>query len=211
MFDSPCSPRLRLLVARLLLAFAGACALIQSAAAAPDSSPRGDPLLEWLSDRGLVTSPAEGGMVQALRDRASDLVLASMNFLGVPYRFGGESAENGFDCSGFTRYVYEHSLGLVLPRRAAEQASSGSLQSVDATQLQPGDLVFFNTMKHAFSHVGIYVGDHKFIHAPRTGAVVRMDDMRASYWTKRFNGARRVPATERPAELPRAEVQANDR
>ena len=211
MFDSPCSRRWSLLFSRRLLVLAGAFALIQPATAAPDPSPRNDPLLEWLSDRGLVSSPAEGGVVQALRDRASDLVLASMNFLGVPYRFGGESAENGFDCSGFTRYVYEHSLGLVLPRRAAEQASSGSLQSVDATQLQPGDLVFFNTMRQAFSHVGIYVGDHKFIHAPRTGAVVRMDDMRASYWTKRFNGARRVPASERPAEPARAEVQANDR
>jgi cell wall-associated NlpC family hydrolase len=117
-----------------------------------------------------------------------------MNFLGVPYRRGGNTAEQGFDCSGFTRYVFENSLGLVLPRRADQQAQNAGLLSIKREELKPGDLVFFNTMKRAFSHVGIYVGEGKFIHAPRSGAEVRIEDMRQAYWSKRFNGARRAEA-----------------
>jgi cell wall-associated NlpC family hydrolase len=103
---------------------------------------------------------------------------------------GGSSAETGFDCSGFVRATYEQTIGLVLPRRANEQAAA--TQIIDRTDLKPGDLVFFNTMRRAFSHVGIYVGDGKFIHAPRAGAQVRVEDMREAYWRTRFNGARRV-------------------
>lgn len=129
-------------------------------------------------------------------DTASDLVAHAMGFLGVPYRRGGNSAETGFDCSGFVRNVYEQTVGLVLPRRANEQAQA--TQTIDREDLQPGDLVFFNTMRRAFSHVGIYVGDGKFIHAPRSGARVRVEDMREAYWRKRFNGARRVAVSEAP-------------
>lgn len=127
-----------------------------------------------------------------MRDRASSLVLASMDFLGVPYRRGGTSAEDGFDCSGFTRHVFERTVGMVLPRRADEQARDSTLVAVTRDQLKPGDLVFFNTMRRAFSHVGIYVGDGRFIHAPRTGSQVRIDDLRQAYWSKRFDGARRA-------------------
>jgi cell wall-associated NlpC family hydrolase len=116
-----------------------------------------------------------------------------MGFLGVPYRRGGNSFDQGLDCSGFVRLIYEQTVGMVLPRRAAEQAAA--TQVIDKTELQPGDLVFFNTLKSTFSHVGIYVGDHKFIHSPRTGAVIRVEDMRMSYWQQRFDGARRVNAS----------------
>lgn len=132
------------------------------------------------------------GIVQSVRDSASDLVMAAMNFLGVPYRRGGSSAESGFDCSGFTRYVFEHSVGLVLPRRADEQARSAGLFKIGRNELKPGDLVFFNTMRRTFSHVGIYIGDDKFVHAPRPGEEVRVDDLRQSYWSRRFTGARRA-------------------
>jgi cell wall-associated NlpC family hydrolase len=124
-------------------------------------------------------------------DKASDLVMSAMGFLGVPYRFGGNSAETGFDCSGLVRAVFEQSVGKVLPRRADEQAAA--TQTIERADLKPGDLVFFNTMRRAFSHVGIYVGEGKFIHAPRAGAQVRVEDMRLRYWQTRFNGARRVP------------------
>lgn len=136
---------------------------------------------------------------ESVGERASSLVVNAMGFLGVPYKYGGNSAETGVDCSGLVRAVYEQSVGKVLPRRAADQASS--TQKIDRSELKPGDLVFFNTMKRAFSHVGIYVGDGKFIHAPRTGAQVRVEDMRAAYWQTRFNGARRValPASTEPA------------
>lgn len=128
-------------------------------------------------------------------DQASSLVINAMAFLGVPYRYGGNTVETGFDCSGFVRAVYEQSLGKVLPRRSDEQAAA--TQVIDRSELKPGDLVFFNTMRRAFSHVGIYVGEGKFIHSPRAGSHVRLEDMRMSYWNTRFNGARRVvPASE---------------
>jgi cell wall-associated NlpC family hydrolase len=146
-----------------------------------------------LADRGIIS--ALGSRLQNARDsvsdRASDLVSSAMGLLGVPYRYGGNDAETGLDCSGLVRLVYEQSLGKILPRRAADQAAA--TEEIDSSELKPGDLVFFNTMKRAFSHVGIYVGEGKFIHAPRTGAQVRIEDMRMSYWTTRFNGARRVP------------------
>lgn len=173
---------------------AAALALVATLAAAepPADESRGDAILQLLHDKGLVpAADATHGFVQTVRDTASDLVISAMNFLGVPYRRGGQN-EDGFDCSGFTRHVFEKSLGLVLPRRADQQARDGALAEVRRDELAPGDLVFFNTMKRAFSHVGIYIGDGKFIHAPRSGAQVRVEDMRAAYWTKRYNGARRA-------------------
>jgi cell wall-associated NlpC family hydrolase len=169
-----------------------------------------DPILQLLHDKGLLpTNPSQiaaqvasevedSPLVQQVRDTATDMVVSAMNFLGVRYKRGGNNVETGFDCSGFTRYVFENSVGLVLPRRADQQAKNAGLQDVKKDELKPGDLVFFNTMRRAFSHVGIYVGEGKFIHAPRTGGQVRIEDMRASYWAKRFNGARRaeLPATE---------------
>ena len=163
--------------------------------AAPEGSPAsptaGDAILGLLQERGLIAT-GEGTLVQSVRDRASELVLSAMNFLGVPYRRGGQS-EEGFDCSGFTRHIFELSVGLVLPRRADEQAQMPGLLNVTRDDLKPGDLVFFNTLRRSFSHVGIYVGDGKFIHSPRAGGVVRVEDMRIAYWAQRFNGARRAP------------------
>ena len=123
-------------------------------------------------------------------DRTSDLVLTAMGFLGVPYRRGGNSAETGFDCSGLVRAIYGQTIGLVLPRRAEEQAEAS--ETIEKKDLKPGDLVFFNTMRRTFSHVGVYIGEGKFIHAPRTGANVRVENMQTSYWKTRFDGARRV-------------------
>jgi len=133
--------------------------------------------------------------------KTSELVVNAMGFLGVPYRRGGNNAD-GFDCSGFVRAMYEQTVGLMLPRRANEQAAA--TQKIAPQDLQPGDLVFFNTMRKAFSHVGIYVGDNKFIHSPKPGAQVRVEDMGVAYWKTRFDGARRVldggPAPEQPAQ-----------
>jgi cell wall-associated NlpC family hydrolase len=114
----------------------------------------------------------------------------------VPYRRGGQSREQGFDCSGFTRHVFENSVGLILPRRAIEQANSPDLVPVSRAELKPGDLVFFNTLRHTFSHVGIYIGDNKFIHSPRAGGEVRVEDIRLDYWQARFDGARRAPKVD---------------
>ncbi|MDF2465083.1 MAG: hydrolase [Ramlibacter sp.] len=147
-----------------------------------------DDISRLMAEKGLLTQLEQVRTIVA--SRASDLVVTAMGFLGVPYRRGGNTAETGFDCSGFVKAMYEQTVGLVLPRRANEQAAA--TQTIDKKDLQPGDLVFFNTMKRAFSHVGIYVGDGKFIHSPKPGAQVRVEDMGGSYWQQRFNGARRV-------------------
>lgn len=145
-------------------------------------------MTQFMAEKGLLKRLDE--VRHNVTDRASDLVVTAMGFLGVPYRRGGNSAETGFDCSGFVKAMYEQTIGLVLPRRANEQAAA--TQTIDKKDLQPGDLVFFNTMKRAFSHVGIYVGNGKFIHSPKPGAEVRVEDMGVSYWARRFDGARRV-------------------
>ena len=137
---------------------------------------------------------------QSMGERATDLLGHAMGLLGVPYRRGGSSEDTGFDCSGFVRHLYEKSFGRLLPRRADEQARA--TETIDRSELKPGDLVFFNTMKRAFSHVGIYVGDGKFIHSPRAGKAIRVDDMREAYWQKRFNGARRVQAEDGASATP---------
>ena len=185
-------------IALLLCLF---CAALP-AQAGPDTPP-GDAVLHLLQEKGLLPDSAQlaaqmeaNPLVQQMRDTATDMVMSAMNFLGVHYKRGGTSAEQGFDCSGFTRYVFENSLGLVLPRRADQQAKNAGLLDVKKDQLKPGDLVFFNTMRRAFSHVGIYVGEGKFIHAPRVGGQVRIEDMGAVYWSKRFNGARRAEIPE---------------
>jgi hypothetical protein len=150
-----------------------------------------DDLGRLLAERGLIGTLGQAGL--AVRNQTSDLVLNAMGFLGVPYKRGGTTVETGFDCSGFVRAIFEQTAGMVLPRRAKEQAAATEV--IDKRDLKPGDLVFFNTMKRAFSHVGIYVGDGKFIHAPRSGGEVRIEDMRQAYWSKRFNGARRAETT----------------
>jgi cell wall-associated NlpC family hydrolase len=172
-----------------------ALACAYSSATAQSTSPAPDDLAEFLQEKGLVAKLGDqvSAAGRAVGDKASELVVAAMGFLGVPYRRGGNSFDQGLDCSGFVRLIYEQTVGMVLPRRAAEQAAA--TQVIDKTELQPGDLVFFNTLKSTFSHVGIYVGDHKFIHSPRTGAVIRVEDMRMSYWQQRFDGARRVNAS----------------
>ena len=120
-------------------------------------------------------------------DPASAAALAAV---GTPYVRGGESPQRGFDCSGLVVYVYRSALGIELPRRVAEQKSVG--KPVRLRELQPGDLVFYNTRRRPFSHVGIYVGGGRFVHAPRPGARVRVEEIGKRYWRSRFNGARRI-------------------
>ncbi|KXB28911.1 glycoside hydrolase [Dechloromonas denitrificans] len=121
---------------------------------------------------------------------AQDVILQGLKLVGVRYRLGGNDEDSGLDCSGFVRLVFKDSIGASLPRTAHEMSEVG--QRIDTSQLKPGDLVFFNTMRRTFSHVGIYLGDNHFLHAPRTGAEVRVESMESSYWVKRYNGARRI-------------------
>jgi cell wall-associated NlpC family hydrolase len=179
----PFPPQLRALA---VWAMVMACPVAQADGMANDE------MGNFLIDKGIVArlgdQVSQAGRV--VTSKASELVVTAMGFLGVPYKWGGNSFEQGFDCSGFVKALFEQSAGYVLPRRSAEQAAT--TLPIDKSELQPGDLVFFNTLKSAFSHVGIYVGDNKFIHSPRSGAVVRVEDMRMGYWSSRFDGARRV-------------------
>lgn len=133
---------------------------------------------------------------------AQDLVNQGMSYLGIRYRFGGTSPETGLDCSGLVQNVFRNALGLDLPRTARDMAKMGD--KVALRDLKPGDLVFFNTMRRAFSHVGIYIGDGRFLHAPSRGGRVRVEELDTGYWSKRFNGARRL-LPESPATFPATE------
>ena len=110
--------------------------------------------------------------------------------VGTPYRRGGSSPQTGFDCSGLVTHVFKEAWGLKLPRSTREQRWAG--KPVRLAHLREGDLVFYNTRGRPYSHVGIYIGDGRFVHAPRPGAKVRVESMRTGYWRARFNGARRV-------------------
>ena len=133
----------------------------------------------------------------AVRDAASsawhsaqDLTSSALGLIGIRYKWGGTTPESGLDCSGLVRFVFQQVTGVALPHSAKELSRLG--EKVALPDLMPGDLVFFNTRRLAFSHVGIYLGDNQFIHAPRRGREVEIATIDQSYWQKRFNGARRL-------------------
>lgn len=134
------------------------------------------------------------GRLQSLTHRASELAIQAMGMIGIRYQYGGDAPESGLDCSGLVRYVFKEVFGKELPRTSEEISHVG--KHVDLRDLQPGDLVFYNTVKRSFSHVGIYLGDKKFVHAPSAGGKVRIESMDVGYWKKRFNGARRITEPE---------------
>lgn len=174
---------------RVWLCAATACALLTSPAV------RAEPAAA--TESGVFTTlygPFSGQRViehaNAAADAVTDLIDNGLSLLGIRYRFGGNTPQSGFDCSGFVRHVFSDALGVLLPRTAVEMARVG--ETIPKDELQPGDLVFFNTLRRSFSHVGIYLGDNKFMHANSRGGGVRVDDMTGRYWAKRFNGARRI-------------------
>ncbi|MGL6291586.1 MAG: C40 family peptidase [Silanimonas sp.] len=169
-----------LLLAGLLAALAG-CASVgerDDASAGSASEPR--PL------RSPYTSAPK-----PLDLRADDVLMQAMGLIGTPYRFGGTTPQRGFDCSGFTSYVFRESVGLQLPRTANDQFA-GAGTPVDKDALSAGDLVFFQHGRGRIDHVGIYVGEGRFIHSPSRGGRVRIDALAAPYWTRRYHGARRL-------------------
>lgn len=155
-----------------------------------------------ISQADETSSPEGSGFLEKAGSAAQDILTSALSLSGTPYKFGGNSPNTGFDCSGFVRYVFSQAANLTLPHGARAISQLG--KSIPLEQLQPGDLVFFNTLKQAFSHVGIYIGDGRFIHAPSTGGGVHIVDMNDDYWAKRFNGARRLdqPIAQQAAELP---------
>jgi hypothetical protein len=121
---------------------------------------------------------------------AQDLAIYALGLIGVDYKFGGNTPDGGLDCSGLVRYVFQQVTGVTLPRTSQEISRLG--QKIRLTELMPGDLVFFNTRRLQFSHVGIYLGDNRFIHAPRPGGEVEIVTLSKGYWQQRFDGARRL-------------------
>lgn len=117
------------------------------------------------------------------------LLIKGLEFVGIRYRWGGNTPDEGMDCSGFVKLVFSEGAGIKLPRTALEQSKHGD--KVDIDNLKPGDLVFFNTMRRAYSHVGIYIGNNQFLHAPRTGKHIQVEDF-SDKWIKKFNGGRRL-------------------
>lgn len=121
----------------------------------------------------------------------NDVSMYAVSLVGSPYRLGGTSPQTGLDCSGFVGHVFRQVAGLTLPRDS--RSLSESAQPLAREELQPGDLVFFNTLNRAYSHVGIYLGDDRFVHASssRTGGVM-VSSLNDAYWRQRYDGARRV-------------------
>jgi cell wall-associated NlpC family hydrolase len=130
-------------------------------------------------------APANGRGAQA-----RELLLQALALTGTRYRWGGESPETGFDCSGLVIYLFNEVHNRALPRTAFEMSGLG--RQIARNELETGDLVFFNTLRRPFSHVGIYLGDERFIHAPARGGHVEVVDMANHYWRRRYNGARRI-------------------
>lgn len=124
------------------------------------------------------------------RAERSEALLQALLALGLDYQYGGNSPVTGFDCSGLVAHVYREAWGIRLPRNTLAQSESGV--PVSLSELQAGDLVFYDTLKRPYSHVGIYLGDGRFVHAPKSGARVRIEYVKSAYWAQRFNGARRI-------------------
>jgi cell wall-associated NlpC family hydrolase len=141
--------------------------------------------------RAATPAPARApALSAALVERAQDVAMFALGLIGVDYRFGGDDPSHGLDCSGLVRYVFSQTTGIALPRTSAEQGRVGA--SVARVDLAPGDLVFFNTRHFVNSHVGIYLGDNRFVHAPSRGSEVRIASLDDAYWKKRYTGARRL-------------------
>lgn len=134
------------------------------------------------------------GRLQDFSARASEIAIRAMGMIGIRYKYGGTEPEEGLDCSGLVRYLFKEVWGSELPRTSEEISQLG--KQVTTQELQPGDLVFYNTLRRGFSHVGVYLGGNRFIHAPSGGGQVRIESMDMSYWKSRFDGARRISQPE---------------
>lgn len=146
--------------------------------------------LERLINERTGNTPAAGG-----GDEAGDLIMNAMGLLGVAYRFGGNSPVSGLDCSGFMQYIFKKSMRINLPRTSSEMATVG--RAVSRTDLQPGDLVFFSPGGRRISHVGMYIGNGRMVHAPRTGKNIEITNIASGYWAKHYTTARRVSNSDR--------------
>ena len=167
-----------------MLALVAGAAPCQATQAAPsETDGPGFTVVDALVDVAVPTT-------MPLPDRLQNLLMHAISLIGVKYKYGGNSADAGFDCSGFVRHVFAHSAAIELPRSSYAMGKLG--ESVTDDDLRPGDLVFYNTLRRNFSHVGIYLGEGRFVHAPSRGKSVEIVAMSDHYWKRRFNGVRRL-------------------
>jgi cell wall-associated NlpC family hydrolase len=164
---------MRPLIITSLLILLSACSTTRQETSAPAPAP--------------VSAPVTKNNDEA---QMNNLAIYAMSLYETPYQYGGKSRVNGFDCSGFVQYVFQNSLGLQLPRTSAEMGRLG--RPLTTAQLKPGDLVFFNTTRKRNSHVGIFIGENRFVHSPKTGKAIMITSLNDEYWSNHFNGARRV-------------------
>lgn len=177
--------KFKILYSIIFLTTASGCSLLGGGAAPVserESPPQTTPAARSAEPLPAPAEPAS---------RRSEALLRALLALGIDYRYGGQSPTTGFDCSGLVAHVFQQAYALRLPRNTHGQSQVGS--DVPTHALEAGDLVFFNTLNRPYSHVGIYLGDGRFVHAPRSGARVRVERLNAVYWARRFDGARRVP------------------
>jgi cell wall-associated NlpC family hydrolase len=154
----------------------------------PDTRTPAPPALAVVAENAAAAAPEVPALPPATAKE--ELVQEALAAVGVAYRRGGESPAAGFDCSGLVVHVYKEAMGLSLPHNTLAQSRLG--RRVEAGDLEPGDLVFYNTRNRKYSHVGLYLGEGRFVHAPKPGAAVRVERMSVGYWSRRFDGARRI-------------------
>jgi cell wall-associated NlpC family hydrolase len=195
----------------VMLAFALAALPGMAADATPDAAKESSAELAKETPKESVFQAGKSYFVR-VSDRLADsvtvksdeLINRAMEVIGVRYRWDAELPQSGLDGSSFVGYVFKDKLGFLLPRKSTQMSRVG--KPITREELQPGDLVFFNTMRLTFSHVGIYVGDNKFIHSPSKGTSVRVDDLSSLYWDKRFDGARRLDGSDNLGDAERKEL-----
>jgi len=159
-------------------------------------------LLSACTGRSPTPPAVEAPRLQQTPGTAEDVLFSALGLVGTPYRWGGNTPDSGFDCSGLIGYVFRGAAGIELPRTTQEMSALRG-PNVHREALQAGDLVFFATSGgRRVSHAGIYVGGDRFVHAPASGGTVRLDSLAASYWQNNYLGAKRVLASERLARNP---------
>ena len=169
------------------------------AAFSPAASAQAESARSFTDTAATTVKNAASTALHSARNLAEDLASTALDLIGIRYKWGGSTPETGLDCSGLVRFVFQQVTGVTLPRTARDMSRMG--EQIAPAELQPGDLVFFNTQRFAFSHVGIYLGDNRFVHAPRRGRDVEVATLDSNFWHSRFNGARRL-AGALPALIP---------
>ena len=175
----PAKSRFLTLSAAFTMCFLSACATTQA------------PRQSYESSQTHRLEDADSTEVRDLSQVSNEVIIRAISLVGTPYRYGGTQPETGFDCSGLIGFVFNEAAGLRLPRTTRELIDIEA-KAIDRDDLQAGDLIYFNSRGGRVSHIGIYVGENRFVHAPSSGGVVRIDQLNTPYWTKFYVGAKRI-------------------